>query len=32
MEEEEALAVETVGGAVEFITRICRRQGVQIEE
>jgi acyl carrier protein len=32
MDEEEALSVETVGGAVEFITRVCKRQGVPIEE
>ena len=32
MDEEEALSVETVGGAVEFITKVCKRQGVPIEE
>jgi len=32
MEEEAALAVETVGGAVDFITRCCKQQGVEIEE
>jgi len=31
MEEEEALAVETVGEAVEFITKCCREQGVDVE-
>ena len=30
MEEEPALAVETVGEAVEFITNVCREQGVAI--
>jgi acyl carrier protein len=32
MDEEEALSVETVGAAVEFITQVCKRQGVPIEE
>ena len=27
MDEDAALAVETVGGAVEFITQVCREQG-----
>ncbi|NIA07891.1 MAG: acyl carrier protein [Actinobacteria bacterium] len=27
MDEDAALAVETVGSAVEFITRICKEQG-----
>jgi len=31
-EEEFGLAVETVGGAVDFITRCCKQQGVEIEE
>ena len=30
MEEEAALSVETVGGAVEFITGVCREQGVAV--
>ena len=30
MDEDEALAVETVGGAVEFITKVCRDQGVDV--
>jgi acyl carrier protein len=30
MDEEAALAVDTVGGAVEFITKICKEQGVKI--
>jgi acyl carrier protein len=29
MDEDEALAVQTVGGAVEFITKVCKEQGVQ---
>ena len=32
MDEEAALAVETVGAAVEFIADLCRRQGVAVEE
>ena len=32
MDEDAALAVETVGGAVEFITQVCRQQGVELEE
>ncbi|KPK84819.1 MAG: hypothetical protein AMJ81_04715 [Phycisphaerae bacterium SM23_33] len=30
MDEDEALAVETVGEAIEYITRLCREQGVEI--
>jgi len=30
MDEDEALAVETVENAVEFITKVCREQGVEI--
>jgi acyl carrier protein len=30
MDEEAALAVDTVGKAVEFITNVCREQGVEI--
>ena len=30
MDEEAALSVETVSGAVEFITKVCRQQGVEI--
>ena len=30
MDEDEALAVETVGGAVEFITKVCQQQGVDV--
>jgi len=32
MDEDEALAVETVGTAAEFIAGVCRQQGVPIEE
>lgn len=32
MDEDAALAVETVGAAVEFITACCREQGVNLEE
>ena len=32
MDEEAALSVETVGGAVEFVTQVCKRQGVPVEE
>jgi len=30
MDEDEALAVETVGAAVEFITKVCKEQGAEI--
>ena len=32
MEEDEALSVQTVSDAVEFITKVCLEQGVAIEE
>jgi acyl carrier protein len=32
MNEDAALAVQTVGDAVEFITNVCKEQGVEIEE
>ena len=32
MDEEAALAVETVGGAVEFIAKVCKQQGIEVEE
>lgn len=32
MDEDAALAVETVGGAVEFITAACKEQGVEPEQ
>jgi acyl carrier protein len=31
MDEDAALSVETVGGAVEFIADVCRQQGVDVE-
>ena len=31
MDEEAALSVDTVSGAVEFITNVCREQGVDVE-
>ena len=30
MEEDAALAVETVGSAVDFITGVCKEQGVDV--
>ena len=30
MEEDAALSVDNVGGAIAFITKICKEQGVQI--
>ncbi len=32
MDEQGALAVETVGKAVEYITNVCKEQGVEIEQ
>ena len=32
MDEDAALAVETVGEAVKFITNVCKEQGVEIDE
>jgi len=32
MDEDAALSVQTVGDAVTFIAKVCREQGVQIEE
>jgi len=32
MDEDAALSVETVGAAVEFITNVCKEQGVKVEE
>ena len=29
MEEDAALSVESVGGAVEFISKVCQEQGVE---
>jgi acyl carrier protein len=31
MDEDAALSVQTVGDAVEFITDVCKQQGVDIE-
>ncbi|OPX24911.1 MAG: hypothetical protein B1H04_01185 [Planctomycetales bacterium 4484_123] len=31
MDEDEALSVETVGGAVEYIVKLCREQGIEVE-
>lgn len=30
MDEEEALSVDTVSSAAEFITKVCREQGVEV--
>ena len=30
MDEDEALAVETVGAAVAYITKVCQDQGVEV--
>ncbi|HIF32983.1 MAG TPA: acyl carrier protein [Planctomycetes bacterium] len=30
MEEDAALAVSTVGSAVEYITEVCKEQGVEV--
>ncbi len=32
MDEDAALAVQTVGEAVKFITKVCKEQGVEVEE
>ena len=32
MDEDAALAVQTVGDAVTFITNVCKEQGVEVEE
>jgi len=32
MDEDAALSVETVGMAVEFIARVCKEQGVEVDE
>ncbi len=31
MDEDAALSVETVGKAIEFITEVCKEQGVDVE-
>lgn len=30
MDEDAALSVETVGGAIAFITKVCQEQGVEV--
>ena len=30
MDEDAALSVDTVGGAIDFITRVCKEQGVKV--
>ncbi len=30
MDEDAALSVETVGGAIDFITKVCKEQGVKV--
>jgi acyl carrier protein len=30
MDEDAALSVETVGSAVEYITEVCKKQGVEV--
>ena len=30
MDEDAALSVETVGGAIDFITGVCKQQGVDV--
>ena len=32
MDEDAALSVETVGKAIEFITEVCKQQGVEVEQ
>jgi acyl carrier protein len=32
MDEDAALSVQTVGEAVEFITDVCKQQGIEVEE
>jgi acyl carrier protein len=32
MDEDAALSVTTVGSAVDFITEVCKKQGVDVEE
>jgi hypothetical protein len=31
MDEDAALSVQTVGDAVEFITAVCKEQGVDVD-
>ena len=30
MDEDEALSVTTVAGAIEYITKVCQEQGVEV--
>ena len=32
MDEDAALSVENVGKAIDFITKVCKEQGVAVEE
>ena len=32
MDEDDALSITTVGDAIEFIGKVCKEQGVEIEE
>ncbi len=32
MDEDAALSVETIGSAVEFITNVCKEQGLEVEQ
>ena len=32
MDEDAALAIQTVGEAVKFITNVCKQQGVDVEQ
>jgi acyl carrier protein len=32
MDEDAALSVTTIGGAVDFITNVCKEQGVDVDE
>jgi len=32
MDEDAALSVQTVGDAVKFITKVCKEQGVEIQQ
>ncbi len=32
MDEDAALSVENVGDAIQFVTKVCKEQGVEIEE
>ena len=30
MDEDEALSVETVGSAIEYIAKVCKEQGIEV--